>query len=178
MRRWAVLLFLLLPLAACSEVETDQARLCRMALPALSPPDADIRILGEAEHDDRRGVTIDFSRSLGGAAHRAECRFRNPGRPSRSEELAALKLDGDLLDETHRYFLVRFWLATPAARDADPSPLGNTASLPRLSFAAAYTLQQAINGLPLAATYALLSKRCGRNFTFSTRACAALYVYS
>jgi len=156
-RRIAALLALLLPLAACSEVETDQARLCRMALPALSAPDSTFRILGETEHDDRSGVSVDFARSPGGGAHRIDCRFRHPGRPRRSEELASLRLDGVTLDETHRYFLVRFWLATPEARAADPSPLGDVAALPELPFPAAYALQQTINGLPSAATYALLA---------------------
>jgi branched-chain amino acid transport system permease protein len=156
LRRFAALLFLF-SLAGCSTVETDQARLCRMALPALSPPDAKLRILSETEHDDRKGVTLDFSVAPGGSPHRAECRFRNPGRPNRSEELAALTLDGARLDETRRYFLVRFWLATPEARAADPSPLGDVAALPQLPFVAAYALQQTINGLPLAAIYALLA---------------------
>jgi branched-chain amino acid transport system permease protein len=102
-------------------------------------------------------VAVDFALTPGGPPHRAECRFRNAGRPNRSEELAAIAIDGAQLDETRRYFLVRFWLATPEARAADPSPLGDVAALPQLPFPAAYALQQAINGLPLAATYALLA---------------------
>ena len=40
-RRWPILVVLLPILAACAPtLETDQARLCRMALPALSPPGA------------------------------------------------------------------------------------------------------------------------------------------
>jgi branched-chain amino acid transport system permease protein len=53
--------------------------------------------------------------------------------------------------------LIRFWLATPEGRAADPAPLGDVGALPTLPPAAAYALQQAINGLPLAAVYALLA---------------------
>lgn len=153
----ALALIGLLGLVGCSSVETDQARLCRMALPALAAPDAAIHILSETEDEDWRGVIIRYQASPGGGAHRAECRFRSPGRPNRSEDMIALAIDDVRLDDTHRYFLTRFWLATPEARAADPSPLGDIAALPELPFPAAYALQQAINGLPLAATYALLA---------------------
>ncbi len=133
-------------LFGCSSVETDQARLCRMALPALVAPDAVVQILSEAEDADRKGVVIGFRDHDGGPAHRAECRFRAPGRPNRSEDLIAIAVDGDPLDDIKRYFLIRFWLATPEARAADPSPLGDVAALPKLPFAAAYSLQQTFNG--------------------------------
>ena len=145
-----------LTLAACSDVvETDQARLCRRTLPALLAPDADIKILSEREATDRRGVEIAFD--AGGAAHRILCRFRRPGRPDRSEDLVALKLDDAPLSSTRLYFLIRFWLATPEAVGADPSPLGDVAALPQIPLQAAYALQQGLNGLPLAAVYALLA---------------------
>jgi branched-subunit amino acid ABC-type transport system permease component len=53
--------------------------------------------------------------------------------------------------------LIRFWLGTSDARAADPAPLGDVAGLPSLAPPLAYALQQAINGLPLAAVYALLA---------------------
>jgi len=151
----------LLALAGCSAVlETDQARLCRMALPALSAPDARLTIEGQREQADGRGVEIDFaSQSPGREAetHRALCRFKSPGRPLRSDELQAVSIDGVGLSDVSRLFLVRFWLATPEGRAADPSPLGDLAALPELAPGAAYMLQQAINGVPLAAIYALLA---------------------
>ena len=91
------------------------------------------------------------------STHFADCRFRQPGRPLRSDELTTLAIDGRPLSDVSLYFLVRFWLATPQARDADPAPLGDVAALPRLPHAAAYALQQALDGLPLAAIYALLA---------------------
>ena len=68
-----------------------------------------------------------------------------------------LAIDGRPLSDVSLYFLVRFWLATPEARDADPAPLGDVVALPRLPRYAAYAFQQALNGLPLAAIYALLA---------------------
>jgi len=158
-RRFAVLLAAL-ALAGCAQlVETDQARLCRMALPALSPRDATIEVSSQHEFPDGRGLRVLYQ--LGPAApastHFADCRFRQPGRPLRSDEMVALAIDGQPLSDVNLFFLVRFWLATPEARDADPAPLGEVAALPRLPPAAAYALQQALDGLPLAAIYALLA---------------------
>jgi branched-chain amino acid transport system permease protein len=160
MRRVFAVLIAALTLAGCSRlVETDQARLCRMALPALSPPDSTIDVLNQREFPDGRGLRVVYrlDRAEPAATHFADCRFRQPGRPLRSDELIALAIDDRPLSDVSLYFLVRFWLATPEARDADPAPLGDVAGLPRLPHSAAYALQQALNGLPLAAIYALLA---------------------
>src|ERR1700722_16198191 len=90
-------LFVLLPalaLAGCSAlVETDQARLCRMALPALEPPAAVIAIVKQTACPDGRGLRVDYRSTQVGASAQArflECRFRLPGRPKRSEDLVAV----------------------------------------------------------------------------------------
>jgi branched-chain amino acid transport system permease protein len=160
MRPLFAVLLAALALAGCSRlVETDQARLCRMALPAVSPPDSTIEVLSQHEFPDGRGLRVVYRLDPAAPAsiHFADCRFRQPGRPLRSDELIALAIDGRPLSDVSLYFLVRFWLATPEARDADPAPLGDIAELPRLPRSAAYALQQALNGLPLAAIYALLA---------------------
>ncbi len=178
-RLWPVLL--LLPLAACSRVvETDQARLCRMALPALIARGAELSVEGQSEDEDGRGIVVRYRDSL---AHEAHCRFERPGRPLRSSELQSLALDGRALDDIHLYFLIRFWLATPEGRAADPLPLGETESLPRLPSEAAYALQQALDALPSTAVYALLAAAysliyglIGRiNFAFGALAAAGGY---
>ena len=105
-------------------------------------------------------MRVDYiARAPGGAeaAHVAQCRFRAPGRPLRSADLVGVEIDGVRLSDVNRYFLVRFWLATPEARAADPAPLGDVSSLPIIPPRVAYVLQQAINGLPLTAVYALLA---------------------
>jgi len=151
----------LLSLAGCSpSLETDQARLCRMALPALSEPDARLTISRQQESADGRGLRVDYlARDPGGAdiPHSAQCRFRAPGRPLHSTDLVGFEIDGAPVGEVNLYFLIRFWLATPEARAADPAPLGDISNLPVLPLRAAYLLQQAINGLPLTAVYALLA---------------------
>ena len=160
MRRLLAVVIAALALAGCSRlVETDQARLCRMALPAVSPPDSTIEVLSQHEFADGRGLRVVYRLDPASPAstHFADCRFRQPGRPLRSDEMIALAVDGRPLSDVSLYFLVRFWLATAEARDADPAPLGDVAELPRLPNAAAYAMQQALDGLPLAAIYALLA---------------------
>lgn len=151
----------LLALPGCSPLlETDQARLCRMALPALEAPDAKIEITGQKEFADGRGVRIAYSSGAAGEAlapHFAECRFVAPGRPRRSQEMVALTTDRGALSAWSLSLLIRFWLATPEARAADPSPLGDVSVAPTIARPLAYAMQQAINGLPLAAIYALLA---------------------
>ena len=67
-------------LAGCSPVlETDQARLCRMALPALMPQEARIVILAQAPDADGRGLNVVFTAETLGEEpqnHLAACRFR------------------------------------------------------------------------------------------------------
>ena len=179
-----VALLAALALASCArELETDQARLCRMALPALSARDADVAILGQSEDADGRGVAVDFASPRGAPPRTAHCRFKFPGRPLHSNELVSLKLDDKALSDTSLYFLVRFWLATPEARAADPAPLGRIEDLPQMSPRAAYALQQTFNALPSTAVYALLAAAysliyglVGRiNFAFGALAAAGGY---
>jgi branched-chain amino acid transport system permease protein len=147
--------------AGCAKlVETDQARLCRMALPALSPRDAIVTVVKQREFPDGRGLRVDYRLSGLDAptqTHFAECRFKTPGRPERSQDLVDVTTDAGPLSDVQLYMLVRFWLETADARGADPAPLGDVSGLPSLPPALAYALQQAINGLPLAAVYALLA---------------------
>ncbi len=184
MRRIVVALLLALALASCARVlETDQARLCRMALPALSASDASVSIVSQREDADGRGVAVVFRDRPGGPTRAAHCRFLRPGRPLHSNELVELTLDGKPIGATSLYFLIRFWLATPEGRAADPQPLGRVADLPRVSMPAAYALQQTLNALPSTAVYALLAAAysliyglIGRiNFAFGALAAAGGY---
>jgi branched-chain amino acid transport system permease protein len=167
-------------------LETDQARLCRMALPALMPDDARIAILTQAPDPDGRGLNVVFTAEALGEArqtHLAACRFREPGRPRESRDLTSLTLDGQPLSETRLFVLIRYWLATPEGRAADPAPLGDLSNLPVVPHAIAYGLQMALDGLPLASIYALLAAAysliyglIGRiNFAFGEIAAAGGY---
>ncbi len=184
-----IILFLLAAptLAGCSRaLETDQARLCRMALPALMPQDARIAILAQRPDADGRGLGIDFTAETPDAepqSHMAACRFRAPGRPRESRDLSSLTLDERPLSDTELLFLVRYWLATPEGRAADPAPLGDVSGLPALPRSLAYGLQMALDGLPLSTIYALLAAAysliyglTGRiNFAFGELAAAGGY---
>jgi branched-chain amino acid transport system permease protein len=175
-------------LNGCSAVvETDQARLCRMALPALMPAGAAVHILAESPDADGRGLAVAFSvRAPGDAAaerHLVGCRFRERGRPQESRDLVGLTLDGERLSEARLFALVRYWLATPEGRAADPAPLGDLSRALDLPRPAAYAVQMALDGLPLVAVYALLAAAysliyglIGRiNFAFGELAAAGGY---
>ena len=94
-----------------------------------------------------------------------------------------MTLDGEAIDEGRLFALIRYWLATPEGRNADPAPLAGLRSAPVVSKSAAYALQMAIDGLPLAAVYALLAAAyslvyglIGRiNFAFGELAAAGGY---
>jgi branched-chain amino acid transport system permease protein len=188
--RLAILLIVLMAaatLGGCSpSLETDQARLCRMALPALIPPEARIAILTQTPDADGRGLSVAFTAETPGGErqnHLAACRFREPGRPHESRDLTSLTLDGQPLSETRLFVLIRYWLATAEGRDADPAPLGDLSALPIAPHRLAYGLQMAVDGLPLASIYALLAAAysliyalIGRiNFAFGEIAAAGGY---
>jgi branched-chain amino acid transport system permease protein len=156
-----ILLIALGLLTGCSPaLETDQARLCRMALPALMPKDARITIRAQTPDADGRGLTVAFAAETPGGEprlHAAACRFRAPGRPRASRDLTSLTLDGRPLSDTELLILIRYWLATTEGRMSDPEPLGDVTGLPVLPHGFAYGLQMALDGLPLATIYALLA---------------------
>ena len=174
-------------LAGCSPVlETDQARLCRMALPALMPQDARIAIVAQAPDLDGRGLNVAFTAQAPGEepqSHLAACRFRIAGRPREFRDLTSLSLDGQPVSEARLFLLIRYWLATPEGRAADPAPIGDLSALPAVPHAVAYGLQMALDGLPLASIYALLAAAysliyalIGRiNFAFGEIAAAGGY---
>ncbi len=176
-----------LSLAGCSAaLETDQARLCRMALPALMPEGAEFVIVSQRPDPDGRGLTVAFTAASPGEKwepHTATCRFRAPGRPRESRDLVSMTLDGAPLSGARLYFLIRYWLATPEGRAADPAPLGRFSGVPELPRGVAYGLQMALDGLPLSAIYALLAAAysliyglIGRiNFAFGELAAAGGY---
>jgi branched-chain amino acid transport system permease protein len=174
-------------LAGCSPaLETDQARLCRMALPALMPQETRIDILAQRPDPDGRGLSVAFTAFTPGGEprnHLAACRFREPGRPNQSRDLVSLTIDGRPLSKARLFALIRYWLATPEGRAADPAPLGDVSGLPVVPHSLAYGLQMALDGLPLAAIYGLLAAAysliyglIGRiNFAFGEMAAAGGY---
>jgi branched-chain amino acid transport system permease protein len=157
-----------------------------MALPALMPQEARIAIRAQDPDPDGRGLRVAFTAQKPGEDpqdHVAACRFREPGRPRESRDLTSLTLDGRSLSETRLVVLIRYWLATPEGRAADPAPLGDLSGLPVVPHPIAYGLQMALDGLPLASIYGLLAAAysliyalIGRiNFAFGEIAAAGGY---
>ncbi len=189
-RRVAIRLIVLMAagiLAGCSPaLETDQARLCRMALPVLTPEGARIAIIAQQPDPDGRGLSVAFTTQTLGEkpqSHLAACRFREAGRPRESRDLTSLTLDGQSVSEARLLFLIRYWLATPEGRAADPAPIGDLSAVHSVPHSLAYGLQMAVDGLPLASIYALLAAAysliyalIGRiNFAFGEIAAAGGY---
>ena len=189
MKPAAVLTAIGLALAAASctqEVETDQARICRMT--AGGTVDAPTRIgdIKEKARADGRGLRLDYSEIDSEGATRLKfllCTFARPGRPMRMDDLVEVGDANGPWSTSRLVFLIRFWLPTPEARAADPAPMGDLRGLPTLSFGAAYLAQQILNALPLcgvmgllASAYALVYGLIGRiNLAFGAFAAAGAY---
>ena len=157
-----------------------------MALPALMPQAAQIAILAQKPDPDGKGLSVAFAARTPDEEprnHLAACRFRQPGRPNESRDLVSVTLDGRPLTQARLYILIRYWLATPDGRAADPAPLGDVSALPLVPHSLAYGLQMGLDGLPLAAIYGLLAAAysliyglIGRiNFAFGEMAAAGGY---
>ena len=121
-------------LAGCAPtLETDQARLCRMALPALMPRRRPARHScanpgRRRAGPQRRLHRRDARRRAGTSSRRLPLLTSRDGRGIR--DLKSLTLDGEPLPEARLFFLIRYWLATPEGRAADPAPLGRPQRLP------------------------------------------------
>jgi branched-chain amino acid transport system permease protein len=162
MRRLApfAVLISLVPLAACvGSVDSEQLRVCRQVLPALHPDGTALREIGSAAAAlGRQGVRIDYEAREPGEAPRhayATCGFGGSVFTSRRLDLVAVETDEGPLGEARLTYLKRFWLADAAAEAATPSEA--PPSVPEVSLAVAYAVQQFLNAVALAASYALLA---------------------
>lgn len=106
-------------LASCAHVDGDQARLCRIALPALEP--AGSRIAVERAEAADRGVRIVYRVTEASGMQReafAACRFAL-GRP---KEIEAIRTDRGEVPGATVYLLRRYYIDTPDGVAADPGP--------------------------------------------------------
>ena len=153
-----VTLLLLLPLSGClGSGDSEQLRVCRQALPALHPDGTVIHEIGAVPVPlGRQGVRIDYDGQEPGEPvrrHFAACGFGGNVFSTRRLDLVAVDTDQGPLGEARLAYLNRFWLGgAPAA--AGPSEVPSVAEIP---LSAAYALQQFINAVALAASYALLA---------------------
>ena len=157
--RFAIVL-LLLPLAGClGAVDSEQLRVCRQVLPALHPDGTVMREIDVAPAAlGRQGVRIEYeAREPGAPARRRQvaCGFGGNVFSGRRLDLLAVDTGEGPLGEARLTYLNRFWLG--AAEGAAARSSETALVVPEVSLAAAYALQQFLNAVALAASYALLA---------------------
>ncbi len=156
----SILALLMAALSGCGDdFDTDQARLCRQAIPPLNQDGARIEIERTATGPFRRALRIYYLVQIGNGIARqrsVDCLFgareNGLGRP----QLIGIASDGRPLPDASFYFLRRFYLEDRGDPPPDPA-VGGVQDLPALSPALAYGLQQGLNALPSAAIYSLLA---------------------
>ncbi len=159
--RLAPLLFALLALCGCSRLDPDQARICRLVLPALHPQDLAIAVTaveaGAKPHSIR--IRHETRRTPNPPRERvAECRFAGGAMSRGRLALEAVSVDGRPLPEATLVFLKRFWIDDPGTAALQPPPSEAERLLaPVLPRGAALVLQHALLALPQIAVYALLA---------------------
>jgi branched-chain amino acid transport system permease protein len=151
----------LLVVAACAPLDTEQARICRLVLPALHPEGTTIRETHVASAEAGRGVRIDYeasepdTRPLIGA-HWAMCRFGGSALTRARLALVGVDTDRGTLNEARLIYLNRFWIeafgVAAAQAGSEPPP-----SVPNVPQAFAYAAQQFVNAVALCSIYALLA---------------------
>jgi len=120
-----------LVLPGCTpRIDEEQARLCRMTLPALNPDGADIRITRLVPARDGPGIRIDYTvtpsaeigiRSRAGPQRAwVICRFDPVPFSTSAPRLAAIETQNGPVTGASVYLMQRFWLRTPEAATADP----------------------------------------------------------
>jgi branched-subunit amino acid ABC-type transport system permease component len=170
--RLVACLLVLLALAGCARVDPEQARLCRMALPALYSEGTAIEVSATAG-DGAGAVTVTHATIRPGRVPRETelaCRFAGGRFSAGRRELVGVTLAGRPLPEANLLFLKRFWLADPAAaRAAPPLSPAELAGVPAVPERLAVLLQHLLVALPqiavlmlLAPAYALVYALAGR----------------
>jgi branched-chain amino acid transport system permease protein len=161
MIRLAVLAGLLATvLAGCNAMlDADQARICRLLLPALNPAGSVFRILRIAPAGSAT-LRIDYRAAAPGQLQREHwiaCRFAGEGLSRRKQELLGVDTERGPLNPAQFYFLLRFYLGSPESVFEDPGDLTRTRGVPEVPRWLAYGAQHAVGALPLASIYALLA---------------------
>jgi branched-chain amino acid transport system permease protein len=149
--RFAVLTVGLVILAACSLVDSDQARLCRSILPALHAEGAKITVRSVAAGRDDNSIRIIYRREAanGSVTHAVTCTFAGGRFSQQRQSLAGLTADGESFGEVKLHLLKRYWLDEPStALLAPPVSEDEISHLPQLSRGMALALQHVVAALP------------------------------
>jgi branched-chain amino acid transport system permease protein len=151
---------LLLALAGCGVVDSDQGRICRSILPALHAEGVALTVRSVQPGPEPRSVRIVYSREgrAGRITQSATCIFAG-GRFSRERQaLVGLVADGERFGEVRMHMLRRYWLGEPATALLAPPPSAEElAHLPEIGRDAALVAQHVASALPRIAIYALLA---------------------
>jgi branched-chain amino acid transport system permease protein len=156
----AILIAASLLFAACSLVDSDQARLCRSILPALHAEGAKLAVRSVAVGRDQNSIRITYRREAanGSVAHAVTCGFAGGRFSQQRQSLTGLTADGETFGEVKLHLLKRYWLDEPStALLAPPVSEDEISHLPRLNRGSALALQHVVAALPQIAIYALLA---------------------
>ncbi|WP_284178775.1 branched-chain amino acid ABC transporter permease [Rhabdaerophilum sp. SD176] len=144
-------------LAGGPGADAEQARLCRMLLPALYPQDEGITVL-DTESSPGNAVHVTFrTGDEANRPHLLTCRFGGIGYSAARRDLSAVLIDGVGLGESTLYILRNRWLETQFAVEADPGPPRHPGEAIELTRPLALALQHLIGGLPRLGILALLA---------------------
>jgi branched-chain amino acid transport system permease protein len=154
-RRLRILLVLLpLALAGCDRLDPDQAALCRSLIHAFeaNAPAADA-ITAEADPERAERVLVRYR--IGADERRIACDFMAGGMARDRLVLAAVESPDGRRLEGLKLHMLRVWLGMRPLTTASAAPAAPDGDW--LGRQAAYAVQQAVNGLSVAAVYALLA---------------------
>lgn len=140
--------------------DTDEARVCRSIIPALTTDATAIRILTTQRLLAGRGVKLLYRTEQPESEPRLRslaCSFQvDPGIAAEPRHLVRVDTESGRLGDMRLHVLKRFWLER-AGGAADPAPIINADRVPEIPRTAAVALQNLIAALPQMAVYALLA---------------------
>jgi branched-chain amino acid transport system permease protein len=148
-------------LSACGlSVDAEQARVCRLALPALNPDGGQIRVVRTVPWLEAYSIRVEYRVDREGrpALERyVICRFAAEGLSANKADLVGLSTEAGPVAGSTVYLLKRFYIDSPEGVAGDPGPGERAAGLIEVPRPLAYGLQQMLSGLPRTAIYGLLA---------------------
>jgi branched-chain amino acid transport system permease protein len=148
-------------LAACGlTVDAEQARVCRLALPALNADGGRITVTRTAPWLEAYSIRIEYRVERENAPPLERyviCRFAAEGLSANKADLIGLSTETGPVAGSTVYLLKRFYIDSPEGVAGDPGPGELAAGLAEVPRPLAYGLQQLLVGMPRTAIYGLLA---------------------